>query len=153
MQSERVLIRIAEITAKKGSSWLMRRVLSRFSQWAERRFKALREPLAGIIEQATEGTVNAAVMSQLALRLEWLDVWLRGIRGERATKMVGSEADYLHRCSGADNGLELARRKFPKDGPQEWRCRTDSQGEFMGDKYRQDQLAWHCEQLGSNRAK
>ena len=28
-------------------------------------------------------------------------------------------------------------------GPQEWRCRTDSRGEFMGDEYHQDLLEQH----------
>ena len=60
--------------------------------------------------------------------------------------MVVTESDYLHRCTRSKYGLELARQKFPMDGPQEWRSRTDSQGEFMGDEYRLDQLAWHYEQ-------
>ena len=41
--------------------------------------------------------------------------------------------------------LELARHKFPEDGPQDWMM--DSQGELMGDEYRRDQLAWHYERL------
>ena len=89
--------------------------------------------------------MNAPLLFAVAQRLEWLNVWPRAIRGERAAKVLVAEADYLHRCTGSDYGLELARQKFPKDGPQKWLM--DSQGEFMGDEYRQDQLAWHYERL------
>lgn len=147
MPGESILIWIAKSMAKRVSPSLIRLVLSRSPLRAERRFRALREPLAGVTEQATEGAVSADAKSQLALRLEWLDIWPRGIRGERATRMVGPEADYLYHCTETDNGLQLARQKFPKDGPQEWGCWTDSQGEFMGDKYSQDLLASRFEPL------
>ena len=126
--------------------------MSRSPKRAMRKFKELREPLDGIREQAVvDGEVTKAARAVVVDQLELLDIWPRGIRGVRAEKMVSAEADYLHRCTGSDYGMELARQKFPKDGPQEWRCRTDSQGEFMGDEYRQNQLAWHYQRLRRRR--
>ena len=73
-----------------------------------------------------------------------------GHKGRARSENGGRRADYLHRCTGSKYGLELARQKFPKDGPQEWRTPTDSQGEFMGEEYRLDQFAWYYEQLKKN---
>ena len=36
-----------------------------------------------------------------AADLAFLDIWPQGIRGERSGDMVGAEADYLERCTGA----------------------------------------------------
>ena len=126
---------------------MMRWWLRRHPEWAERRFRGLREGLNGLREQATFGDVREAHRTAIAWALASLDIWPQGIRGERSEGMIEAEADYLHRCTGSKLGLEVAKRKFPKDGPQEWRCRTDSQGEFMGDEYRQDLLGQHYEEL------
>ena len=48
--------------------------------------------------------------------------------------MVGAEADYLLRCTRLHCGLEIARCKFPKDGPRKRPGRTETRGEFMGDQ-------------------
>ena len=142
----RIMLRVLSYTW----SPMMRALAKWRPDCATRRFASLRCRLDGLREQATVGTVNERFLLGVALRLEWLSVWPRGIRGERAARMVGAEADYLHRCTGSEYGLELARRKFPKDGPQEWRTPTDSQGEFMGEEYRLDQLTRYYEQLKKN---
>ena len=129
-------------------SWLMWRWMNWNPRRAKQNFRELRESLDGIREQAAvDGKVNKAARANLVERLEWLDIWPRSIRGVRAEELVSAEADYLHRCTRSNYGIELARQKFPKEGPQEWKCRTDSQGEFMGDEYRHDQLAWHWQRL------
>ena len=73
---------------------MMRRLLNRCPQWAKRRLKALGVPLAGLMEQATAGKVRENLRSSIASKLQWLDIWPMGIRGERSEKMVQPEAHY-----------------------------------------------------------
>ena len=93
------------------------------------------------------GKVMEVHRTAVAADLAFLDIWPQGIRGERSGDMVGAEADYLERCTGSRFGLGIAREKFPKDGTQGWRCRTDSQGEFMGDEYQRDVLGRYYDEL------
>ena len=115
---------------------------------AERKFKELREGLNGLREQATFEGVQEPHRVAIASALASLDIWPQAIRGERSQKMIEAEADYLNRCTGSRFGLKMAREKFPKGGPQEWRCRTDSQGEFMGDEYHQDLFSQYYDTAG-----
>ena len=81
----------------------MRPLANWFPEWAKRRFLSLRWRLDGLREQATVGTVTERLLSNVARRLEWLDVWPRDIRGERAAKLVVAAADCPHQ--GRATGL------------------------------------------------
>ena len=142
-----LLIWLFKPAIKIGWSRLMRWMLNRRSQWAQRRLKALRGRLDGFVKQVTAGEPREDARAFVMLRLEWLDIWPQGIRGEGAGNMVGAEAEYLLRCTDSDYGLELARTRFPRDGTQEWMPYGDGVGAFMGDEYRRSQLEWHYGQM------
>lgn len=137
--SARALASSVRALAAKGRSRargpsLTRWLFNRCPLQAERRFKSLREPLARVKKEAALGSGGEHARSSLALRLEQLDIWPQAIRGERARCKVGLEADYLLGCAHLHCGLEIARCKFPKDGPQKRENRTETHGESMRDQ-------------------
>ena len=137
----RILHKVVSVSWSPLMRWFLKLYPQWIQRWAQSRFENLSVPLAGLKEQATAGQINLPHIYFIQSRLEWLDVWPRGIRKERGARMIGPEAEYLYRCSKAPNGLELAREKFPKGGEQDYW--TDGQGEFMRDEYYADQAKWY----------